>query len=150
MSSTNRKTKRAALFALLNALLSHPQLILNAVPESFEGQQPIVYLKSRGSAEIPVSFGAGNGTSAVSEALYFEIHSLVLYKDKRGDPELTVAGSEDLLDDVDKEIRDVLGDNLNTADWQVLVQEGASQILPNVEIEGATMRHELRVVRIMP
>lgn len=147
MASTNRKDKRATLAEFLRDTLTlvASEDVFDHRPKQFKGHTPLVYLKSAGSGQVPLS---GN---FYSEGLLIEIHSLALYEDKDATPLLTVESSDDTLDDLDAEIRDALDTNWNNKDaWQAITQVGDSRVVTNEESGGKTYKHEVRVVRVLP
>lgn len=147
MTATTRKDKRADLATFLQTALTlvEDADIYDHVPKTFGGRSPVVYLKSAGSGQTPLS---GN---FMTEGLLLEIHSLAVYEDTSGDPPINNEDAQDFLDGVDVELRDCLDENFaDKTKWQAIVQVGDSRVQPNAEVDGKTYLHEARVVRIYP
>ena len=85
------------------------------------------------------------GTVEAENTFRFRIFVFVLYADESNS--WTAQNSEDALDTAEKDLTDVLHDNLKTANWTRLTIEGISDPDNVIDEGGQVFRREIITVR---
>jgi len=137
----NRKDVRHMLANALTGTLKSLQVVYPNEPEIAQGQTPIGYLTSAGSSRVKFT------AQGLSNVFYFELHVLVLSsKEEEG---YTVADSEDILDDIEKEVAVFIANN-DSRDglWLVLEQEEASNARTAVIENGEKYIQEITTLKV--
>lgn len=140
-SVQNRKTIRQALATLLTAELvgagKPVQALYRYKASDFNGQSPVVVVTS-----APTNRAKQAQTTRVASFVDMDIYTFVSYAEAGW----TEEQSEDNLDDLEKEISDVLMDNESTDSWAYIAFKGDSE-LDFIIIGGKEYRVEIIHVR---
>jgi hypothetical protein len=144
MSITNRETVRDALGTLLSAALvgtgKPSQAFYGYMVGDFAGQSPVVVLTSAGTDPEQRAV-----TSRQKNDFYFTIFTFTLYAQagsSYGEDDV-----EDLVDLLEKTIRETVADNRSTASWAFIEYEGRSTV-DTVLVAGEEYRREAIPIRI--
>lgn len=129
-NTANRETARDALTALFTAALvgagKPVQAVYGYQASDFDGQSPVVVVLSSGVYRMRYTLKSTRYKS------FFNLEVIVFVADAISDDSWTDANVEDKLDEVEKEIADVLADNrFNNSKWSdIRMSDEGSQILP--------------------
>jgi hypothetical protein len=144
MTITNRETTRDALGALLSAALvgtgKPAQAFYGHMVGDFDQQSPVVVLTSGGTEQEQRAV-----TSRQKNIFYFVIFTFTLYAQSGsayGEDDV-----EDMVDLLEKTIRETLADNRSTSDWALIEYDGRSTV-DTVMVAGEEYRREPIPVRV--
>lgn len=110
MISDSRKTVRKAFAALLETSVTLAQKVYDNQIGDFEGQSPVVVVSSGGTLREEFTF---QGTKP---SHYLTINIFVVYSTEHW----SEADAEDALDDIEKQIAQVISTNQITANWEAI------------------------------
>lgn len=144
MTIANRETTRDALAALLSAALvgtgKPAQAFYGYMVGDFGSKSPVVALTSSGTEQEQRAV-----TSRQKNSFYFTIFTFTVYAQDG-----TTYGEddvEDLVDLLEKTIRETLANNRSTANWALIEYDGRS-VVESVMVAGEEYRREAIPVRV--
>jgi hypothetical protein len=144
MTITNRETTRDALGALLSAALvgtdKPAQAFYGYMVGDFDGKSPVVVLTSNGTEQEQRAV-----TSRQKNIYYFVIFTFTVYA--QAGSEYGEDDVEDIVDLLEKTIRETLANNRSPANWAFIEYDGRTTV-DTVMVAGEEYRREAIPVRV--
>lgn len=147
MTVLNRATVRAAFSAGVAAAVSGTgkpaEIVYDYMPDTLQGQSPVVLVLSRGVRRAI----RGMGAKKYDNQFDLEVHVLVY--DGESNP-LTPAQREDKVDEIEAAVAEYCVQNQNSATWRALTYtpETTTEILVTKFFDGVPYRFEVIPVQV--
>ena len=135
----NRKTARAALKTLFVSN-GNWQAVYEATPNTFDRQTPVLVLRSGGTRQL-MQYATDPATFRI------EYRTYVLYEDPNAPDDYGDEECEDKLDDLDKEMREVVRDNTPSGADAIELGEGFTETGYEM-VDGVVYRWEEGVILV--